>query len=117
MMPLTIERLVMRDRHLAIGYGRNAGDNAAVGESLAKPVGVIAPVAEQPFRLGQLVQQGCRAGVVADLACGHEEAQRATVRIGNGMELGVHAAFGAAYQAPEIPFFTARLDAVRCAFR
>jgi hypothetical protein len=33
------------------------------------------------------------------------------------MKLGVHAAFGAADQPPEIPFFTRRLDAVRCAFK
>jgi len=34
------------------------------------------------------------------LFSGPIEAQRAAVRIGNGMELGVHAAFGAADQAP-----------------
>jgi hypothetical protein len=33
------------------------------------------------------------------------------------MELGAHAAFGAADQAAEIPFLTRRLDAVRCAFK
>jgi hypothetical protein len=33
------------------------------------------------------------------------------------MELGVQAALGPTDQAPEIPLFTARLDAVRCAFR
>jgi hypothetical protein len=33
------------------------------------------------------------------------------------MELGVHAAFGAADQAAEAPFFNRRLDAVRCALR
>jgi len=33
------------------------------------------------------------------------------------VQFGVHAAFRAADQAAEIPFFTRRLDAVRCAFR
>jgi hypothetical protein len=35
------------------------------------------------------------------------------VHIGDGVELVVHAAFGAAYQAAKIPFLTRRLDAVR----
>ena len=42
---------------------------------------------------------------------------RAAVRIGDGMKLGVHPAFGAANQLPEIPIFTRRLAAVRWAFR
>ncbi|KIT98689.1 hypothetical protein QU38_02915, partial [Staphylococcus aureus] len=50
------------------------------------------------------------------MAGGHEEAQRAAVGVGDGMELGVHAAFGAADEAAEVPLFTARLDAVRCAY-
>ena len=82
-----------------------------------EPVGVVAAVAEQPLRLGQIVQQGCRAGIVADLACGHEEAQGAAVGIADGMKLGVHPAFGAADQAAKTPFLTRRLDAVRCALR
>ena len=69
----------------------------------------------------QLVKAADRLAVadqhVADLAGGHEEAQGAPVRIGDGVKLGVHAAFGAADQPPEIPFLTRRLDAVRCAFR
>ena len=67
--------------------------------------------------LREVVQQGCRAGVVTDLASGHEEAQWAAVRIGNGVQLRVHAAFGAADQAAKTPFLTRMLEAVRCAFR
>lgn len=48
---------------------------------------------------------------------GHEEAQRAAIGIGDGMELGFHPTLGAANQTPEIPFFAARPEAVRCAFR
>jgi hypothetical protein len=64
-----------------------------------------------------IIEQRCRAGVVADLASGDKEAQGAPVRIGDGVELGVHAAFGAPDQAAEIPFLTRRLEAVRCAFK
>ena len=42
---------------------------------------------------------------------------RPAVRVGDGVELGVHAAFGAPNQATKIPFLTRRLEAVRCAFR
>ena len=57
------------------------------------------------------------AGIIADLACGHEEAERTAVGIGDGVELRVHAPFGVADQPPKIPFFTRRLDAVQCAFK
>src|SRR3546814_17727788 len=52
-------------------------------------------------------------GVVADLPGGHEEAQGAAVRIGDGVKLRVHAAFGASDQPAKTPFLTRRLDAVR----
>ena len=94
----------------------------------------------QPLRLGMVVgvdvprehRQDRGAERDADDAQRHlvepvgvlEQRQRAlrsiaamAVGIGDGMELGVHTAFGAADQAPETPLFTARLDAVRCAFR
>ena len=38
-------------------------------------------------------QQGGGTDIIADLPCGHEETDRTAVRIGNGMKLGVHAAF------------------------
>jgi hypothetical protein len=56
-------------------------------------------------------------GIIAELARGHEEAERSTVGIGNGVKLRVHASFGATDEPPETPLFTRRLDAVRCAFR
>src|SRR3546814_6867239 len=84
---------------------------------MPEPVGVIAAVAEQPLRLWEIVQQRGCTGVVADLPGGHEEAQGAAVRIGDGVKLRVHAAFGASDQPAKTPFLTRRLDAVRCAFR
>jgi len=84
---------------------------------IPEPVGVVTAVAEQPSRLGQIVEQCGHTGVVADLSGGHEEAERTAVCVGQAMELRVHATFGATNQAPEIPFLTRRLDAVRCAFR
>ncbi len=112
-----IAALVVSDRLVARSATRDAGLDTLGLERVPEPVGVVAAVTEQPLRLGQVVEQGCRTGVVADLACGHEEAQGAAVIVGDGMELGVRAAFGAAYQATEIPFLNRRLEAVRCAFR
>lgn len=37
--------------------------------------------------------------MVADLACGHEEADRAPIGISDGVQLGIHAALRAADQA------------------
>jgi hypothetical protein len=56
------------------------------------------------LRLGQIVQQRGCAGVIADLASGHEEAQRAAVCVGDRVQLRVHAPFGATDEPPEIPF-------------
>ncbi len=82
-----------------------------------EPVCVVPAVVQHPPRLGEIVQQRCRTGVIADLASGHEEAERSSVGIGDGVKLGVHASFGAIDEPPETPFFTRRLDAVRFAFR
>jgi len=103
--------------HRSDNAARNTGLDALRLQSLSEPVGVIAAVTQQPFRFGQVVQQSRSSGVVADLPGGHEEAERAAVGVGDGVKLGVHAALCAADQAPEIPFLTRRLEAVRCAFK
>ena len=63
-----------------------------------------------------MTRQCRRAGVIADLACGHEKPDWTAIGIGNGMQLGVHAALRAADQtAPLVarpPFFDRRLVAV-----
>lgn len=51
--------------------------------------------------------------MIADLACGHEELERAALGIRDGMHLGVHSALGPADQASTPPFFDRRLVAVR----
>jgi hypothetical protein len=101
-----VPALVVFDGQRAGFAARNAGLDALLLQRIPEPVGVIAAVGQQPLRLGQVVEQGRRTGVIADLAGGHEEAQGAAVGIGDGVKLGVHAALGPADQAPEIPFFT-----------
>ena len=92
-----------------------------VFQCFPEPVSVIATVRDHPFGSRQAAQQGGSSGVVAHLACGHEELQRTPLRIGDGMQLGVQPAFRAPDEAPALvigpPFFARRLEAVRCAFR
>ena len=82
-----------------------------------EPVGVIPAVRQHPLCLGQVIEQRCGAGIIADLVGGDEEAQGAAIGIGYRVKFGVYATLRASDQAPEIPFFTRRLEAVRCAFK
>lgn len=63
-------------------------------QRFSKPVGIIAPVGEQPLCPGQAAEGSCRAGLVANLACGHEEADRPPFGIGDSLQFGVHATSG-----------------------
>lgn len=49
--------------------------------------------------------------MIADPSCGHEEADWAAVRIGNGTELGVHAAFCASVRR-DAPDFSVRAGCI-----
>jgi hypothetical protein len=116
-----IAALVVLDGLVARLPSADAGLYPLVFQRISEPVGIMAPVGQQPLRLWQTTQQGRRIRIVADLACGHEEADRAAIGIGDGMQLGVHAALCPADQTAVLvawpPFFDRRLVAVRCAFR
>lgn len=71
-------------------------------ERVPDPVSIVAAVDDSSLRLGRIIEQGGRAGIVADLSDRHEQTRRAPIRVGNGMELGFHATFGAADQRAEI---------------
>lgn len=75
------------------------------------------PRSQYPLCCGKTVQQGRGTGIIADLSGCHEEAQRSSVLIRDRMQLRIHATFGPTDQAPWIPFFNRRLEAVRCALR
>jgi hypothetical protein len=99
----------------------DAGLYPLVFQRISEPVGDVAPVGQQLFRRGQAAEHGSCTSIVADRACGHVELDRATLRVGDGMQFCVHAALGPADQAAspivEPPIFDRRLVAVRCAFR
>ncbi len=66
-----------------------------LGQYVAEPVGIVAPVAEQPLGVGYPVQKHGNTDVITELVGGHQEAQGAAVGIGYDVERGIHAAFGA----------------------
>ena len=70
-----VAALVVPDRLVARLAAWDAGLDAFGLECVPEPVGVVAAVPEQPLRLRHVIEQRCRAGVVADVARGHEEAQ------------------------------------------
>lgn len=73
----------------------NAGFNTLLLQGIPEPVGVISTVGQHPLRLGQIIEQGSCAGIISYLTGGYEEAERSTIRIGESMQLRVHAALGA----------------------
>ncbi|SMG53254.1 hypothetical protein SAMN02746000_03415, partial [Paracoccus sp. J56] len=55
--------------------------------------------------------------VVADLTGADEQVERSAMAVADGVQLGVHAAFGPTDQASTPPFLTTMLVAVRWALR
>jgi hypothetical protein len=77
----------------------NASVNQSALAGSLEPValtGSIAPVGKHPLCIWQAAQKGSGTGVVADLASRHEEADRATLGIGDGVQLRIHATLGSA---------------------
>ena len=98
------DRPASKRQHSDMVMLAHAGLDASGFQRIPEPIGVIAAIAEQPLCLWQLIEQGCRAGIVADLPGGHKEAQRTAVRVAHGVQLRVHAPFGATDEAPKAPF-------------
>jgi hypothetical protein len=84
-----IAALVMLDGFAARLPTRDAGLYSLVFQGISEPIGIIAPVSQQPFSFGQAAQQRCRTGVVAHLSRRHEEPDRAAFRIGDGVQLAL----------------------------
>ena len=65
-----------------------------VFQRFSEPVSVIAAVAEQPIDLRYAAQQCSCADVIADLPSSDKQVQWSPLAIANGVEFGVHPAFG-----------------------
>lgn len=112
-----VASLVVFHGRLALLSAGDAGAYPFVFQRVSEPVGVIAPVPEQPFHVWQATQQSPCADVVADLPGGDEKIEWASLTVTDGVQLGVHAALRSANQASTPPFFAAMLVAVRWALR
>ena len=112
-----IPALIVFDRGLALLSVGDAGAYPFVFLRFSEPVGVIAAISEQPVDFWEAAEQRPRADVVADLTNGDEQVERAPLAVADGVQFGVHAAFGSANQTTAPPFLAAMLVAVRCAFR
>lgn len=88
-----------------------------VFQCFTEPISAIAAIPKEPFDLWQTAEQCPRPDVVTDLSSGHEQIERASQAVTDGVHLGVHAAPGPADQAAAPPFLTPNLEAVRCALR
>jgi hypothetical protein len=89
---------------------QNSGLYPLLFQRFSEKNGIITAGGEQPNFLCHAPQQRRRAGLITDLACHHEEPDRAAFGVGGDMRSGVHFAFGSTDQA-------APLIALRCAFR
>jgi hypothetical protein len=109
---------VVSDRGIPLLSARDAGAYPLVFQRISEPVGVISTIPEQPIDLWQAAEPRPRADVVADRTCRDEQVERPSFAVADGVQFGIHAAFGATDQAAtRNPFFAAMLVAVRCVFR
>ena len=92
---LSVERPVVGYMDPAIDFGGDAGGDAAFGERLAEPVGVMAPVGEHGGGGWQGIDQQGGAFEIAGLPFGQHQANGTAAVIPYGMELGGQSAAAA----------------------
>ena len=71
-VPLAVKQPVVRYLDFPVGFLWDTGLDLPICKGLSLPVGIVALVGQERFRRGQACQQGRRAGVVTDLACGQK---------------------------------------------
>ena len=91
-----VERAVVAVLDLAGFSRRDAGRDALVLERGPIAVAVVALVGDKNVGLGQRVEQGGGALVVADLAFREQQRNGSALAVADGVQLGVQAAFRAA---------------------
>jgi hypothetical protein len=92
---LAVERRVVRDGDLAVGFGRDACGDAALRQCVAEPVAVVAFVGDHLLCRWQGIEKQYCAPVIAGLAFGEQHDDGAALAIGDGVQFGVQSAFGA----------------------
>lgn len=114
-MTFLVAPLVMRDRLLAILASRNARLDSLLAQHPAKPVRIVAAIADQARRrLGQLADEGFRPEIVTALPGAQVYVDRTAQRVAQRVQLGVQPAAGATDQPTGIVFFDPRATPLRC---
>ena len=113
----SVATLVVFDGFVTRLPPRNTRDDAPVWKDFADPNRIVSAIARKPVGGWQAAFQSPCPGVVAPFARGHEEPDRPSDRIRDGMQLRVQAALRSPCQTATPPFFDRRLEAVRCALR
>lgn len=127
---LAVAALVVFDELVASLPTGDTGRHLFVDKGFAQPIRRISPVPQEPVRGRKTAQQSPRPRIIADLTGRHEEPDLPPTRIGDGMQLGVHAAI---FPPPlgimlrktlpgsgsdvHAALFAPGLEAVRCALR
>ena len=102
-----VAALVVFDGLVARLSAWDAGRYSLIYKGLTEPIRVIPPVSQQPVGVWEAIHKSSGASVITELASGHEEPDRPSNPIGDGMQLRVHAAFCPPDQTSTPPFLTA----------
>jgi hypothetical protein len=78
---------IVRDMDFAVPFGRNNHFGICFFDHLAQRIGVVSFIGDHAAG-GLAVQQVGRSGYIVRLAAGQDEAQRAPLGIGKGMNFG-----------------------------
>ena len=82
----------MRNGGLAVDFRGNAERDAASGERVSEPVGIVASIGEHGPGWRQHIDEHGRALEVAGLSFAQRQADRAAAAVANGMKFGGQAA-------------------------
>lgn len=108
---LPIKDFVIVGRVTAFLARWNTGRNAFVFQTVTEPVGVVAAICQQFLSFGQAIEQMPGPLIVAGLARCEEKQQGSAQSIGDGVQLGIQAAFRSSNTAGKNPFLA---DWLRC---
>ena len=86
-VPLFVDRFVVVILDLAVGFWRDAGGDAARGQSAAEPVAVIAFIAQQFLGAWQGIEQQNSALMVAHLSFGEHHYDGPPFAVADCMQL------------------------------
>ena len=107
----------MRDWDFSTLPRRDTGRNAHVFKTFSIPIRIMAAIRQHVFGRWKLIKKRPSSDVITGLARTQKHPDWPADGIGYGVKFRVHPTLGAPDQASTPPFFSPRLEAVRCVFR